>query len=830
MILKKKAAIILFSTLIVCTRVSSQNVSWDAARILLEIEKLNTTGSVLYIAAHPDDENTRLITYLANEKKVRTAYLSLTRGDGGQNLVGEEQGAYLGVIRTQELMEARKTDGGEQFFTSAVDFGYTKTADETFGIWDHERLLEEVVWIVRNFRPEIIITRFPPDSRAGHGQHTVSAIIAQEAFKAAADPNKFPEQLAFVKTWQSQRIFWNTSLRWDNTLADRIKSGSKVALIDVGLYNSLLGASYGEIAAHSRTHHKSQGFGSTPVRGELIEYLELSGGENFDTDIFENINTTWERYRRGSQISLMLSEIIAEFDVQNPALSIPQLLALRAELYSFPDDAEILYKKKQLENILLACAGVWLEPVATADKIATGEKVQIVNNAIVRNRYDVKLVSIEVNKEIIDYNQALKYNMLFTDTLQVTVPHSASSTPYWLQKPYNGFFTVDDKMLIGKPENDPAITFNYNLKFGDQTILVSRGVVNKETDAVKGEIIKPLAIVPALSINFNEDVFVFGKQNNKKIIATVRAGTDLNGALVQLRVPQGWAVDPANVELHLKKDQVDQIEFMIKAPEVESVEKMEVVFKENLQDDWQQAKKITRIEYDHIQRQIIVEDAAPGLVKLNTVIPELRIGYIEGAGDRVFESLEQLGFNITLINPDNFTLSEFQKYDVIVAGVRAYNTLKELADAKNNLLQYIEQGGLYIVQYNTNWDLYTDDFAPFPFKIGRGRVSVETAPVNFIIPHHAVLNTPNKLEISDFDNWVQERGLYFATDLDSAYATPLTFTDPDEQPQYGSLIIADYGKGAFMYTGISFFRELPAGVSGAYRLFINMIAYKQSHK
>ncbi|MFN3939507.1 MAG: PIG-L family deacetylase, partial [Chitinophagales bacterium] len=551
------------SLLLFFSNISAQNTSWDAARILLEIEKLNTTGSVLYIAAHPDDENTRMITYLANEKKVRTAYLSLTRGDGGQNLLGEEQGAYLGLIRTQELLEARKTDGGEQFFTTAVDFGYTKTADETFSIWNQERLLEEVVWIIRSFRPDIIITRFPPDARAGHGQHTVSAIIAQEAFKAASDPERFPAQLAFVKPWQTQRIFWNTSLRWDTTLEDRIKAGSKVAMIDVGLFNPLLGKSYGEIAAHSRTHHKSQGFGSTPVRGEVIEYLELSDGENFETDIFENINTTWERYRRGSQLSFMLHAIIEEFDVRNPALSIPKLLALRTELFNFPEDAEIRYKKEQLDNIILACAGAWFQPVAVTDMITAGEKLQIVNNAIVRNNFDIQLLSVEVNDRVITYNRLLEHNVQFTDSLQVVVPANANSTPYWLQDVYDGFFTVHDKALIGRPENDPAIVFKYNIQVGDQTLHIKRGVVYKETDAVKGEVEKPLAIVPALTVNFNEDIFVFGKQSKRKIVATIRAGQDLEFAALQLQMPEGWSAEPQIMELKLNKDEAKQVEFSI---------------------------------------------------------------------------------------------------------------------------------------------------------------------------------------------------------------------------------------------------------------------------
>lgn len=806
--------------------VTAQNVALDAAGILLELQKLNTTGRVLYVAAHPDDENTRLITYFANGKKVRTAYLSLTRGDGGQNLIGVEQGPYLGVLRTQELMEARKTDGGEQYFTTAVDFGYSKTAKETFAIWDHDRLLEEVVWVIRNFQPDIIITRFPPDERAGHGQHTVSAVIAQEAFDAAADPTMFPDQLQYVKPWATQRIFWNASVWWDPSLPEKLKNQKNTGIIDIGLYNPLLGASYGEIAAHSRTHHKSQGFGSAPSRGSQMEYLTLTKGADFDSDIFEGIFTTWERLRMGSDIGAMIDSIIAGYDMRNPAASLPQLLDLYKVLHSMPQQNLIVYKTHQLKQIILACAGIWLEPAATQPVVTQGENLTVVNNSIARMPADVILKSIEVNDSVIPLNRPMALNINYQDTMQLRIPSDASSSPYWMQLPYNGFFEVQDKTKIGKPESDPAIEVTYHLLFAkDVEMDVKRGVVYKETDPVEGEIIDPLAIVPPLAINPSEEVFVFGGDKSKKIIINVKAFRNIKHGNIRLQTGEGWLVEPGSRNIELPKGESLRLEFEVTPPVDASSAVLQLFYTTEYASE-QPAQKITIIDHPHIQRQVIVEASAATMVKVETAFTDRKIGYIEGAGDKVFESLQQLDADINLIDPRGISLQELMQYDVIIAGIRAYNTSKDLADIHNLLKAYTEQGGIYIVQYNTNRDLFTADIAPYPFTIGRGRVSDEHSEVRFLLPDHPVLNTPNTITTADFQNWVQERGLYFATEMDSAFVAPLAFKDPDEEAQNGALIIADYGKGAFIYTGISFFRELPAGVPGAYRLFINLLEYK----
>jgi len=828
-----------------CGRLYAQQIEWNSSRILLEIEKLNTTGAVLYIAAHPDDENTRLITYLANEKKVRAGYLSLTRGDGGQNLIGEEQGAYLGVIRTQELLAARKVDGGEQFFTRAVDFGYSKSAEETFSKWPHDSLLVDVVWVIRNFRPDIIITRFPPDERAGHGQHTVSAMIAEEAFDAAADPTKFPEQLKYVSVWQAKRIFWNNSLRWDETLPEKIKNGDKnIVSFDDGGFNALLGKSYGEISAESRTNHKSQGFGSTPLRGEQIEYLYLKKGDSINDlhDVLGDINTTWERYRQGGEIKIELDRMIQNYDMLHPERSVDELLKVYGLLEQLPSDQFIEFKKQQLQNILVACLGLWLEPVAEKDMVAQGDSLKIFSTALKRSEYPITLQSIDYFDNKYKVGEILPSGINQVDTFQIVAPVVVTS-PYWLNGHYDGMFNIPEQLMRGKAENDPAIQFVYHLKIGNSEFNIKRSVVYKETDAVKGEIYKPLAIVPYITGEFASSLhLVTGttspivKISAETTVKNFRPELSLaneSGQVVSnnqlLNSSSGQAQDfvftvqpgkSVSERLYIQSTRYDTIRVLDAETYVEHI---------TIVPSHRTLNEIKQINYDHIPLQTITTPAHTDIVMIHSAIPAIKVAYIEGAGDLVDESLHTFGLNITTIKPEQVTAEELKKYDAVVIGVRAYNVSKPLADNQQILMDYVKEGGVLITQYSTNWDTYADQVGPYKFKIGRGRVTDENSPVDFLLPDHPVLNYPNKITKEDFNGWIQERGIYFATDLAPEYMAPLAFTDPNETAQNGSLIIADYGAGAFMYTGIAFFRELPAGVPGAYRLFVNLLSYKKAN-
>lgn len=824
----------------------AQQIEWNSSRILLEIQKLNNTGSVLYIAAHPDDENTRMITYMANEKKVRTGYLSLTRGDGGQNLVGDEQGAYLGLIRTQELLAARRTDGGEQYFTRAVDFGYSKSAEETFTKWAHDSILSDVVWVIRNFKPDIIINRFPSDSRAGHGHHTASGMLAEEAFTAAADPTKFPEQLKYVSVWQAQRLFLNNSTWWDKDLPTKIANGEKnLAWLDVGGYNTLLGKSYGEIAAESRTNHKSQGFGSTPTRGEQKEYLELKGGTPFNNnDVFDGISTSWERYSQGGEIKILLDKVIGDFNVLHPEKSVDALLAVYTKLENITSDQLVEYKKQQLQNIIVACLGLWLEPVAEKDMVVQWEKLKIFSSSIKRNEYPLTLESITVLNNEYKAGEILPAGINQVDTFEIVIDNSISSSPYWLEGEYNGLFSVPDQKMRGKAENEPALAFIYNVRIGDKSFKIKRAVVFKETDAVKGEVYKPLSIIPEFYIGLDQNNIFLHQDTPLEITFTVQANRDLYKVPLVLKSDLSDEKSSEKILIDLKKGETKSYKFNIKPNGAITQLKFYKVRTDTTYildqndyserwvtiDSYGEVGSNYIIEYDHIPRQVVFEQASVKIINADIKVPQFKIAYVEGAGDKVDESLQQIGLNITTILPEAITLTELKKYEAVVIGVRAYNTSKVLADNQSILMQYVNEGGLVITQYNTNWDMYTDIIGPYPFKIKRGRVTDENSPVDFLLPEHSVLNTPNKLTRQDFEGWIQERGIYFAEDLAPEYVSPLAFTDPNEKPQSGGLIIADYGKGAFIYTGIAFFRELPAGVPGAYRLFINLVSYKNQAK
>ncbi len=807
----------------------AQQLQWNSSRILLEIEKLNSTASVLYIAAHPDDENTRLITYLANEKRVRTGYLSLTRGDGGQNLIGEEQSAYLGIIRTQELLAARRLDGGEQFFTRAVDFGYSKTAAETFTKWPKDTILSDMVWVIRNFKPDIIITRFPADERAGHGHHTASAMLAEEAFAAAADPTKFPEQLQYVSVWQAQRLFWNNSTWWDKDLPNKIANGApELAVFDVGGYNTLLGKSYGEIAAESRTNHKSQGFGSTPTRGEQKEYLELKKGTAIqNSDIFSGIQLGWERYRQGADIQNTINNIISNYDILHPEKSVDALLKVYGQLKLIPEDQLIQYKKQQVQKIIVACLGLWLEPVAEKDMVANGDNLNIVSTSLKRVDYPLSLESITVLGVEYKSGEILPAGINQIDSFKIVVPEGISSSPYWLNGAYDGVFNVEDRKLIGKAENDPAIIFTYNIKVSTEVFAINRGVVYKETDAVKGEIYTPLAVVPRAIVHADSYNLIYTDSLSKSFPLLIKsyAADTIAGNVRLFGNRANISAKPYTLN---KNGESSTLNFTITPPKQNGTKEIGLNISGNNENETlgESAKKIRVISYDHIPRQVVVEDAKLHVVKFDAMPSTKKVLYIDGAGDLVDESLKQIGVNITTIKPEDMNAALLQQYDVAIIGVRAFNTSKVLADNNAQLLEFVNAGGTLIAQYSTNWDMYLEKIGPYNFKITRTRVTDENSPVEFLLPEHKVLNTPNKITQDDFTGWVQERGIYFAGELGPEYVAPLAFTDPNEQPQNGSLIIAQYGKGTFMYTGLAFFRELPAGVAGAYRLMLNMIEYK----
>jgi LmbE family N-acetylglucosaminyl deacetylase len=777
--------------------------SYTSSEILLQLKKLNTVGSVLYIAAHPDDENTRLIAYLANEKCLRTGYLSLTRGDGGQNLIGPEQGIELGMIRTQELLVARRIDGGEQYFTRAYDFGFSKNPEETFTKWSHDSILSDMVWVIRNFRPDIIITRFATDGSGGHGHHTASAMLAEEAFDAASDPTRFPEQLQYVSVWKTRRMFWNVSTRFANPNADM----SPYIKLDVGGYNPLLGKSYGEIAAESRSMHKSQGFGSAKQRGESLEFFKPLKGDTANlSTIFNGIDFTWKRTNVGDKIGNKILEMIKGFRIDEPDFISYKLINLN----NLINEKEYPYHANLLSKILLNCNGFFRESTVNNPNFAINENIKVLHGMIIRNFQDVFIKP--------------KSNIFNTDTTFFNSKEITS--PYWLFNPLkNNMFEINDRKKLLKNElQEPIIESEHALKYYQKGIKYKVPIQYKWVDPEKGELYRPLVITPPVMINLTQKSFVFTDEKPKEIKVIVKAGKDNIQTKIKATLPQGWIIEPAFVNISLPKKGDEQIiSFLIKPSNNSTIETIQ--FTAEI-DGISHTKGIKEIKYDHIPVQTWFPEAEAKLVKVDVKKTFNTVGYIQGAGDEVPASLEQMGYKVVMITDEQLQNGNLNEFPAIVLGVRAFNTNEKLQQYKQRVFDFVKEGGNLIVQYNTNsfFGPLKDQISPVPFKLSRDRVTIEEAPVKFLLPEHPVLNFPNKITNTDFDGWIQERGIYFATEMDSSFECPLSMNDPGEKPNKGSLIIAKYGKGNYVYTGLGFFRELPAGVPGAYRLFANLLS------
>jgi len=801
-------SLLLFLPLFVAGQTSIQ---LNSSEIKLGLKKLNTLGSALYIAAHPDDENTRLLAFLAKEKKFRTGYLSLTRGDGGQNLIGNEQSELLGLIRTQELLAARRTDGAEQFFSRAIDFGFSKNSDETFRIWDKEQILADAVWVIRKFKPDVIITRFPEDERAGHGQHAASAIIAREAFIAAADPKRFPEQLKYADVWQARRIVWNTYNfgSMNTTAEDQLK-------LDVGAFNPLLGKGYGEIAAESRTHHKSQGFGSARQRGQAVEYFIHTAGLLSKNDLFEGINPTWNRIPGGEEIGRMINTADLNFKTDEPSASVPALINILKAMDRLPQGYWKEQKTKELNDLIASAAGLWFESYTLQPVQTLGDSIRLRSDIVLQSKIPVKL--LRVNGQKLDFD--LKEGV--SKSIQGSVFANEITEPYWLFENHPvGMFKIDDQQLIGYPEKPGSATIDFSFRISDQEISYQRPAVFKYTDQVRGEVYQPLIVAPAVTASIADKAYVFSGNTAKTIQVLLKSFRDKTEGSLSPQVPSGWKIEPQRIEFNLpKKGEEKTVQFTISPGGQAESGKLTL----SIQSGGQTYNRAHRIiNYDHIPIQNLFPLAEAKIERVELKTGGKKIGYIAGAGDLIPESLQQIGYQVSTLSESEIMNTDLSQYDAIITGVRAYNVNERLAIMQPKLMDYVSNGGTLLIQYNVNNPLLVQNIGPYPFKITRDRVTDENTSVRFLEKDHPVLNYPNKITAKDFEGWIQERGLYFLSDTDPKYSRILSMNDPGETPKDGSLLVADYGKGRFVYTSLVFFRELPAGIPGAYRLFVNLI-------
>lgn len=810
---------------------------WDAAEIIHQLEKLKVVGSALYVAAHPDDENTRLISYLSNEEKVRTAYLSITRGDGGQNLIGPELGAGLGVIRTQELLAARDIDGGQQFFTRANDFGYSKTPEETLNFWDKEKVLWDMVWVIRNFKPDVIINRFDHRTPGStHGHHTASAMLSMEAFKMAGDTSKFKDQLKYVDAWQPERLFFNTSW-WFYGSKEKFEEAdkSKLTSVDIGVYYPVLGFSNNEIAAMARSQHKCQGFGTNLDRGEQSEYIELLKGEweADDKSIFPPQSTGWDRLKDGIAIGQLIDIIIDNFDPKDPAQSIPLLLQARNDISKLENDHWRNIKLKEVDELIKAVSGLYFEAVVESPTATPGEKVEISIEAIGRSPMpeELKLIQLSIKETGLDTTLDLQlakygnYNVDHRMYFETEIPDSIKySTPYWLRKPWlAGMYSVPQINNRGKAENEPSLNVEITISIGDQKITYTEPVKYKKVDPAVGEIYGTFAITPPVFLNFTEEVIAFADLNPKTVQLSVESMVDSLQGSLQLKGPNGWDIQPESIDIGLNSKYTSNFfSFTIQPEKRAKNGTLEAVFTDRSGHD--HTLSLTEIDYDHIPKQYVMMPAESKVVKVDMEKAGEQVAYIMGAGDAIPENLRQVGYDVQLIGEADVDLENLKRFDAVILGIRAYNTLDWLVRKQNVLFDYVEKGGTLITQYNTSYRIKTDKISPLHLKLSRERVTDESAPVEIIAPDHPVVNYPNKIKEEDFDGWVQERGLYFSDEWDEQFTPILSSHDANEPHRKGGLLVAPYGEGYFVYTGYSWFRQLPAGVPGAYRIFANMLA------
>ncbi len=803
----------------------------SSSDIYHSLQKLNFLGSALYIAAHPDDENTRLISYLSNHDKARTGYLSLTRGDGGQNLIGPELRELLGVLRTQELLAARRIDGGQQFFTRANDFGYSKHPDETLEIWNKKEVLGDVVRVIRKFKPDVIINRFDHRSPGStHGHHTSSAMLSFEAFDLVNDPNAYSEQLGQLQTWQPKRLFFNTSW-WFYGSQEKFEKADKSKLLDfdVGVFYPTLGVSNNEIASLASSQHLCQGFGRLSTRGSQEEYVELLKGEmpNDKDNIFDGINTKWSRVEGGQEIGEILYGVEKEFDFSNPSKHLPKLLEAHKLISSLKDEHWRTIKLQEIEDLILAASGLYLEVSASESYSNPGGRIGLNIELLNRSSANVFMEKLVLSSgTVFDSVIPLKQNQKIQLEKEIQIPmETAFTSPYWLvEKGSLGMYKVADPKFIGKPETPRALHASFNLDIDSYKLSINLPIIHRYARPDKGQLYQPFEILPEATARFDDKVLIFADGEPKQIPITIKAHKDDLKGEVQFCYSKGWVVDVETKPFEIAKKGDEQIiMFTLTPPANQDESYITPIVKVNGK---QISKELVTIVYDHVPTQSILLPSEAKVVRLNIERLGENIGYIMGAGDDVPTSLEQIGYNVVRVEPMDIQAGSLNKFDAVVVGIRAYNVVEELKFKQRYLLDYVKDGGNLIVQYNTagRWDKQFENISPYPLKLSRDRVTDENSEVSIIAKKHALVNFPNAIEEKDFEGWVQERGLYFPNEWSSEFTPILSMSDKGESSKKGSLLVAPYGKGNYIYTGLSFFRELPAGVSGAYKLFANMLS------
>jgi LmbE family N-acetylglucosaminyl deacetylase len=834
------------------------------------LQRLQTTASVLHTGAHPDDEDSFFIARTARGDHARVAYMALNRGEGGQNIIGPELFEALGVIRTEELLQARRLDGGEQFFTRTFDYGFSKSLKEASAKWDERDILGDVVRIVRTFRPLVLYSRFSGTQADGHGHHSFAGYVTPLAFEAAADPAQFPEQLAEgLRPWQAKKLYRGQGFR---------PSAAEPATVSVqtGVFDPVLGRSYAEIASEGRSQHKSQSMGSIEVRGPMESGLRLlqsvvpSGGQ--EESVFDGIDTTITGIAglAGLPAGVLTAELaavstaaaraLAEFNALRPAALIPplatglratraarQALSRAAAPQGARAEADFLLaiKEQDFEDALTRAAGVVVDPLADRETVVPGGTVSVNVRMFAASANAVELVSATVSAPpgwiVTPATEPLKSQTrnpfirretpTYAARFTVVVPTDAPPTqPYFLRQTRTGASYAWTDAARGRPFDAPLVHAKVTMAIGGERVVVARPAQFRTADRTRGELRRNLEVTPAVTVTLDSDLLIVpladAPTDSRVVVqATSFAPQDMAGVL-RLQMPAGWTSTPVEAPFALTRigDQASAV-FSVRPPTTRKAGTFEIVA-EAVADDVIYTQGVQVVAYPHIQTHRIYRPARVTAQVFDLKVAPVRVGYLMGTGDGVPDALRRMGVSVTMLDPEMLATGDLSAFDTIVVGIRASQARPDFVANNSRLLQYVERGGTLVVQYQQT-DYVSNKLPPFPAKM-RSRVTDENAPVTILEPKHPVFTFPNAIVSTDFDGWVQDRNLYAFTTFDSNYVPLLATADRGQEPQRGGQVYAAVGKGHFVYTSYAWFRQLPAGVPGAYRQFANLISLSKA--
>lgn len=783
---------------------------------------------VLVIGAHPDDEDTFLISWLSRGRHVETAYLSLTRGDGGQNLIGNELGDALGVIRTEELLAARRVDGGQQFFTRAYDFGFSKDTIDTYAHWPRDSLLGDVVQIVRAFRPHVIVAVFSGTARDGHGHHQVSGLLAREAYEIAGDTVRFPTR-EYGAAWTPLKFY----------RAARFNPGAATTQFDVGEYSPLLGRSFAEIAGESRSQHKSQGFGAPQRKGPVFDYLRREASRVNDAttatseqSLFDGIDTTWNRFKRATtqpvaamaldSLPAAIAAVRAAYDPFNPSRLLPPLARARRLLASVrgsPNsdlESAVALATARLDRAFQLAAGVEIDAVAPRESYPAGRAAAVVTSVFNRGR-DTVIVN----------GRPLPPASARQDTQQVTL--DAVTQPWWLRTPRGGAMFSQpvsriSETLLGRR---PAVSILLSVPGLAEPVRIEEPVVFRNVDAVKGELHRLVAAVPAIAVTLDQRIQYASANSSidRQVEVHLRSADEQPRAVrVTLALPRGLTADSVMRTARLGGyDEQQTVTFRVRGRLPAGSHRIAALAESNGETF---GTGYERMDYDHIRRQRLYRPATTTIAAVDVTVPAaLKVAYIAGVGDNVAPTLAQLGIPVTVIPAIEVARADLSSFTTTVIGPRAYEAHPELVAANAHLLAFARNGGTLLVQYGQT-EMLTPGVMPYPITLTRpaDRVTEEGAPVTIDPAGARELTGPNRITPSDFAGWVQERALYMPRTFDDRYRSMIAMNDTGEPANRAAILVAPLGEGLYVYTTLSFFRQLPAGVPGAARIFVNLLS------